>query len=323
MTAPKVSADGRMRLILVLIVLALVQAMAAAVAALATRVLFSSLGNGNPLPNLALFGLASSGVLTGLARLMFHRSGERLGQDYAMSVCMALFDHGSRMLPADVEARRAGYLSLRFVGDLTALKDWPARGLPYLVEGCVVLPVALATLFHIDRGFGWAGLLLGVISLGGMAIEFNTLMRAHQGLRARRALLAADMTERIAIAPDLAALGRRKVEARLILRRSEQLANAAVRRATLQEIQRGLPEALTGLAAAYFIWSGWTSGMGAGTIAAGLALLGLASRPLRSLMDVSDRASAFRTAHAKLSATLARPCARQRACPTGLWFVPP
>ena len=271
MTAPKVSADGRMRLILVLIVLALVQAMAAAVAALATRVLFSSLGNVNPLPNLALFGLASSGVLTGLARLMFHRTGERLGQDYAMSVRMALFDHGSRMLPADVEARRAG--------DLTALKDWPARGMPYLVEGCVVLPVALATLFHIDRGFGWAGLLLGVISLGGMAIEFNTLMRAHQGLRARRALLAADMTERIPIAPDLAALGRRKVEARLILRRSEQLANAAVRRATLQEIQRGLPEALTGLAAAYFIWSGWTSGMGAGTIAAGLAPFGVGLAP--------------------------------------------
>jgi ATP-binding cassette, subfamily B, bacterial len=202
--------------------------------------------------------------------------------------------------------------SLRFVGDLTALKDWPARGLPYLVEGCVVLPVVLATLFYIDQGFGWAGLLLSLISLGGLAIGFKALLRAHQNLRARRALLAADLSERMPIAPDLAALGRRIVEPRLIARRSSQLAHAAVKRATLQEVQRGLPEALTGIAAAFVIWWGWRSGLDNGTIAAGLALLGLASRPLRSLMDVSDRASAFRAAHSKLAAILARPTAPVR-----------
>jgi ATP-binding cassette, subfamily B, bacterial len=323
MTPPKIGADGRLRLILALILLAFVQALATAVAALSTRSLFASLSGNGALPTLALFALAGSGVIIGLARLGFHRTGESLGQNYARSVRMALFDHASRMLPADVEARRAGYLSLRFVGDLTALKDWPARGLPFLVEGVVVLPVVIAMLFHIDWGFGWAGLLPTLISLAALGAGFKTLLRAHQSLRARRALLVADLSERMPIAPDLAALGRRPLETRLIARRSDQLANAAVKRATLQEIQRGLPEALTGIAAAYLIWWGWRGGLDSGTIAAGLALLGLAARPLRSLMDVSDRAGAFRAAHAKLSAALARPTAPARcAAPVRLTSGP-
>jgi ATP-binding cassette, subfamily B, bacterial len=313
MIPPKIGADGRLRLILVLITLAFAQALATAVAALSTRWLFASLNGSGPLPTLALLALAGSGVTIGLARLGFHRTGESLGQNYARSVRMALFDHASRMLPADVEARRAGYLSLRFVGDLTALKDWPARGLPLLAEGVVVLPVVVATLIYIDWGFGLAGLLLTLISLGGLGAGFQALFRAHQSLRARRALLAADLSERMPIAPDLAALGRRPLEARLIARRSDQLANAAVKRATLQEIQRGLPEALTGIAAAFLIWWGWRGGLDSGTIAAGLALLGLAARPLRGLMDVSDRASGFRAAHTKLAATLARPTAPGRS----------
>ncbi|MCB1977291.1 MAG: ABC transporter ATP-binding protein, partial [Nitrosomonas sp.] len=78
---------------------------------------------------------------------LFRRFGEILGQSYARDVRIALFDHASRMWPRDLAARRAGYLSLRFVGDLTALKDWPGRGLPLLVEGVVMLPAAVVILF--------------------------------------------------------------------------------------------------------------------------------------------------------------------------------
>jgi ATP-binding cassette, subfamily B, bacterial len=309
MTPPKIATRLRGRQIAILIVVALSQALAAALAAFGTRWLFMAMDAGAILPTLALSALAGSALFIAVARVMFRRIGERLGQDYACDVRMTLFDHASRMSPADLASRRVGYLTMRFVGDLTALKDWPARGLPMLVEGAVMAPAMVAILFVLDPGFGLIGLLLAGLTLAALLGSATGLMRAHRIVRARRALLAADMAERLPIAPELAALGRRSLELRLIRRRAAQLMQAAQARITQGEAMRVLPDALSGLAAAALIWWGARLGLPTGSIAAGLAVLALAARPLRDLMGVIDRASAFRAAHAKLVSALARPLA--------------
>ncbi len=313
MTPPKIATGQRGRLIAVLIVIALSQATAAALAAFATRWLFMAMDQGAALPVLALSALAGSALFIAMVRVLFRRIGERLGQDYACDVRLALFDHASRMAPADLAARRVGYLTLRFVGDLTALKDWPARGVPMLVEGAVMAPAMVVILFVLDPTFGLIGLLLAVLSLAALLIGASGLMRAHRGVRARRALLAADMAERLPIAPELAALGRRSLELRLIRRRAAQLTQASQARVTRGEAMRALPDALSGIAAAALIWWGAATGLPTGSIAAGLAVLALTARPLRDLMGVTDRAGAFRAAHAKLVSALARPVAKAAA----------
>jgi len=166
-----------------------------------------------------------------------------------------------------------------------------------------------AILFLLDAAFGWVVLALAMVSMGGLLGGGGGLMRAHRRLRARRALLAADMTERLPIAPYLAALARRGREEELIARRSAQLAEAALARTTRGEVLRALPDALTGIAATAILLWGATRGLPTGTIAAGFAVLGLIARTLRSLMSVTDRASAYRAAHAKLVAALPRPAA--------------
>ena len=145
------------------------------------------------------------------------------------------------------------YLTLRFVGDLTVLKDWPARGLPVLVEGAVMAPALAVILFVLDPTFGLIGLVLTVLSLAALLIGASGLMRTHRSVRSRRALLAADMAERLPIAPDLAALGRRNLELRLIKRRTTQLTEASQARVTRGEAMRALPDALSGIAAAAVI----------------------------------------------------------------------
>jgi ABC-type multidrug transport system fused ATPase/permease subunit len=309
MTPPKIATRPRGRLIAILITIALSQAMAAALAAFATRWLFVAMDEDAALPLLALAALVGSALFIASGRILFRRLGERLGQDYACDVRLALFDHASRMSPADLAARRAGYLTLRFVGDLTALKEWPARGLPMLVEGAVMAPAMVAILFVLDPGFGLIGLVLAVLSFVALLVGAPGLMRAHRAVRSRRALLAADMAERLPIAPELAALGRRTLELRLIKRRASQLTHAAQMRITRGEAMRALPDALSGVAAAALIWWGARIGLPTGSIAAGLAVLALTARPLRDLMGVADRAGAFRAAHAKLASALARPLA--------------
>ncbi len=309
MTAPQIATRLRGRLIAILIIIALLQALAAALAAFATRWLFMAMDQGTTLPMSALAALVGSALFIALARVMFRRFGERLGQDYACDVRLALFDHASRISPSHLAARRVGYLTLRFVSDLTALKDWPARGLPMLVEGAVMAPAMVAILFVLDPVFGLIGMVPAVLSLTALLVGASGLMRAHRTVRARRALLAADMSERMPIAPELAALGRRSLELRLIKRRAVQLARASQTRVTRGEALRVLPDALSGIAAAAVIWWGATIGLPTGNIAAGLAVLALAARPLRDLMGVTDRAGAFRAAHAKLASALARPLA--------------
>lgn len=324
MIPPRIVAQGRGYLIAILIALALIQALSTAAAAFSTRWLFMALHGtwqdsvtansyiAEPLPLTALLVLGGSGLVIAVVRVFFRRYGETLGQSYARDVRIALFDHASRMWPRDLAARRAGYVSLRFVGDLTALKDWPGRGLPLLVEGGVMLPAAVIILFVIDPGFGVVGFCLACLALLALAVMARGLLQAHQRLRARRGLLAADLTERLSIAPELAALGRRNTETNLIAKRSAGLMQAAVARITRSETLHAIPDALTGMAAALLIWWGATAGLTTANIAAGLAVLGLTARPLRELMGVTDRASAFRAAHDKLRTALARPLAPAR-----------
>lgn len=324
MTPPRIMAQGRRYLIAVLIGLALIQALSTAAAVFSTRWLFMAIHDTwqagvtsdsyatESLPLIALLLLGGSGLVIAVVRVLFRRYGETLGQNYVRDVRIALFDHASQMWPRDLAARRAGYVSLRFVGDLTALKDWLARGLPLLVEGVVMLPAAVIILLVIDPGFGVIGLCLACLALLSLATMARGLLQAHQRLRAQRGLLAADLAERLPIAPELAALGRRHTETNLIARRSAELTQAAVTRITRSEALHAFPDALTGVAAALLIWWGAASGLTIGSIAAGLAVLGLTARPLRDLMGVTDRASAFRAAHDKLRTALARPVAPAR-----------
>jgi len=318
---PPLTGGGRRRMLVRVFAATCAEAAAAATGAFATRALFGALHGTTALPAWALVALAASGVGIAAARVAARVAGERLGQSYALAIRRALFDHGTRVSASAVAARRQGYVALRFVGDMTAFRNWAGLGLPRLMAAGVLIPAALAVLALLHAPFLLVvapihAAALAAIGLGGLGLPAR-----QRRLRARRAALAADMAERMPVAPELGALGRRRAEGRRMARRAERMIAAAISRQRWSEALRAVPDIAAGLAAVAIIVIGGRTDAGAATVAAGLAALGLSLSPMRDLAGVWAQVSAFRVAHAKVAALLARPARRDagagRALPVG------
>lgn len=286
----------------------LIQAGAAGAAAFATRSLFEAMHGGTALslPALPLAVLVGAGLVIAATRIASRVMGERLGQDYAREIRAALFDHAARMPAREVADRRAGYMSLRFVGDMTAFRNWVGLGLPRLVTGAVLIPAMLGVLWLLDPVFAWVAAPVIVLTLGAIAAGGLRLVPLQRRLRLRRARIAAEMAERMPLAPWLDRLGRRDTELAQLHKRTDAMIRAALRHRRVAEALRALPDIAAGIAAALVIFFGHRYGLTPGTIAAALAVLGLLLAPLRDLGGVWNHRAAFLAARLKASAALSR-----------------
>lgn len=306
MALPPLLDRGRGRGLALVAALTLVQGVAAGAAAFATRALFQAMQSGGALPPIGLVVLGGAGALIAATRIAARYLGEGIGQDYARQIRAALFEHAAHMPASAVAERRAGYMSLRFVGDMTAFRNWLGLGLPRLVAGAVLIPTMLVVLWLLDPVFALAvvpvfGITLLAITLGGMR-----LIPLQRRLRVRRARIAADMAERMPLAPQLDRLGRRGKELAQLDKRSMAMIRAALRHRLSAETLNALPDLAAGLAAALVILTGHRAGLGTGDIAAALAVLGLLLSPLRDLGGVWNHRAAFRAAAIKAQAALSR-----------------
>lgn len=287
--------------------LTLLQAGAAGAAAFATRGLFRAMHEGGALPAAALAVLAGAGCAIAACRVAARVLGERLGQDYARDIRTALFEHAARMPARAAASRRAGYMSLRFVGDMTAFRNWLALGLPRLIAAGVLVPALLSVLWLLHPVFALAVLPLLALALALLGWGGLRLVPLQRRLRARRARIAAEMAERMPIAPLLDRLGRRGRERSLLDRRTDAMVRAALRHRLAVEGLKALPDLIAGGAAALMIIAGYRFGLGAGDIAAALAALGLLLAPLRDLGGVWNHRAAHEVAVHRAEAALSRP----------------
>ncbi|HKK54818.1 ABC transporter ATP-binding protein [Marinobacter sp.] len=305
--------NGRRQLLFWVFVLVCGEGLAAGAGAVATRGLFNALHSEAMLATDLMVLLALSGLVIAACRVASRTRGEKMGQAYALEIRQALFNQGTFMSVSDVSARRTGYMSLRFVGDLTAFKNWLGLGLPRLLAAMVLIPLTLFVLGWMHTPFlvvvaplYFTALL--TIGLGGMKLP-----RLQRRVRSRRAAIAADMAERMPIAPALGQLGRRSNESSRITRRSRRLITAALDRITQAEWLKSVPDMISGMAALGVIWIGSRDGIDTGTIAGGLAALGIALKPMRDLATVWDYWSSFQAAHRKCVAALERTRRRSSA----------
>ena len=306
MAMPALLENGRWRGLALVSLVTLAQGAAAGVAAFATRGLFEAMHAATPLPTGLIAALAASGLVIAGARVASRLMGERVGQDYALSIRLALLEHAAGMPASAVAARRSGYMSLRFVGDMTAFRNWLGKGLPRLIAGAVMIPAACAVLWALEPRFAFVVAPLLLLTLGLMAVAGPRLEPLHRRLRARRARIAAEMAERMPMAPELDRMGRRPTELRSLRKRTERMIRAALQRMFWAESLKALPDAVAGLAACAVIVTGAQTGTGTGTIAGALAAIGLVLTPLRDLASVWNFRAAHLAAHRKCVATLAR-----------------
>lgn len=306
-SVPKVAGDGRLRRILGVAGLAVGQAVAAGVAAFATRDIFGALHAGGALSATALAGLALSGLAIGGLRIAERTVGERLGCDYAAAVRERLFMHAAGLPPSELARRTTGGLSLRFVGDLTALRGWVSKGLVRLISAAVTIPAALLVLALLDPRLAIAGGIPVALGLVAIVLLGSSLGTAHRELRKIRAKLASEMTERLPHGAALGLFGRLGIERAKLGRRSAAVAEASVERARLAASARAAPDAAAGLGAAAILWTAWSQGIPPATAAGALAALGLLVQPLHFLAEVRDRRQAWWIAHINLERALSAP----------------
>ncbi|MGX0879558.1 ABC-type multidrug transport system fused ATPase/permease subunit [Roseovarius sp. MBR-154] len=230
MPVPRLLENGRWRGLVTVSLVTLVQGAAAGVAAFATRRLFDAMHAGTTLPPGLLAALIASGLVIAGTRMLSRLMGERLGQGYALAIRLALLKHASGMPASAVAKRRSGYMSPRFVGDMTAFRDWLGKGLPRLIAAAVMIPAACAVLWLLEPRFALGIAPLFAVTLAVLAVAEPRLEPLHRRLRARRALIAAEMAERMPLAPELDRMGRRPAEMRQLRKRSERMIRAALHR---------------------------------------------------------------------------------------------
>nr|WP_246465712.1 ABC transporter transmembrane domain-containing protein [Novosphingobium jiangmenense] len=227
-------------------------------------------------------GLATSLAVAALActfalEVLRRRLCEAIGWREVAGVRARLFRRVLRADRSAVASQRHGAMLQVFVGDLSARRQWWSDGLPRAATAPVLLLALLA--WAGGQSPGMAGAIGAMLALGvtAGAILLRPMSRAVREVRRARGRLSAFASERIARAGSGAQPLGERAEMRRLRRRTDALNRAALRRAWLTGMLRGLPHLVTSLILLIVLLGGGHPG---GTIVvvgtAGLALSDLA-----------------------------------------------
>ncbi|MFD1160489.1 ABC transporter transmembrane domain-containing protein [Roseovarius aestuarii] len=296
---PKFLTGDRISDAVALPLLSIGQAIFLGVGVFATREAFTALHVGEALASWTLFKLIVSGVGMSGLEVLRRACAERLGQSYAGSLRIVLYRHLAGMRKRELDARRLGSLSLRFVGDLTAARNWYGWGLPRVIAAAIVLPGAAIVLWLLEPRIALVSYIVmgaSILLMGGAAIGFELL---HRRLRSRRASIAIAMMERIAIAPLLDLMGRTQQELAALEEKGKRLRSDATARAWRAGALSAIPQIGLAVTGAVALWHAARLETTPGTVAALLSMLGVLALPLRDVSVSWDHFNGWRIARSK------------------------
>lgn len=266
-----------------------------------------------PAADLGLYaaGFAAAALVLAALRMLERVDAERLGQEYTHEVRMGLFQHLGDLSPRLLQRRSRGGVLLRFVGDLTALKQWVSQGLARLMVAGVTTFGTVAALAFINVelallvGAALTAGTVAVLALGGW------LQKEVRDVRRRRARLAGNVNEKIAMLGVIQVHGQLQRERCRVERQSGRLMKAMINRAKAIGALRGVIELTTGMASAGAVLLGAVL-VGAGratpgTVVAAMSVVGLLVPALRDLGRVQEFWQGVLVAWEKIDDFLALP----------------
>ncbi|MEP2101670.1 MAG: ABC transporter ATP-binding protein [Parasphingorhabdus sp.] len=193
---------------------------------------------------------------------------ERLGQDYVFETRMRIFSHINGMSARGIEELRKGIVMLRFVNDLTALRQWVSMGIASGIVAMTILVGALIFLTVINP-------MIGLVSFAAMSVGIIAILllgkrvdRTIREARRRRGNIAGNIAEKLGNMVMIQAFGQRRTERKKLRRQSKSLQNAMINRASAT----GLVRALGYLVASMTLVA--AMGMGAYAVYNGVATMG-------------------------------------------------
>lgn len=297
MQIPRAISGDRQWLLARLIINGFAQAAATVANALLVEIAFNQLitAQNSAFNSLALqisLGLATAALVIGLLRMAERADAERLGQSHAYTIRMLLYNRLASLAPRALQSRSQGGVMLRFVGDLTALRQWVSLGLARLSVAITTTVAALIALAFVSRSLALA---VGItISIGGLiAFGFGKPMQAAaKEARRRRSRLAANINEKVASIAVVQIFGQSRREKKRIDRQSRRLQDAMVDRAIVTGQLRAVTESTAMLASGAALIVGAmevAAGRASpGTVVAAMTIVGLLVPPLRDLGRVQE-----------------------------------
>jgi len=245
-------------------------------------------------PGLAWFGLGFLvlALIHAGMRMLERIDAERLGQGYAHQVRMVLYAHLSSLPPRKLQMRSRGSVMLRFVGDLTALRQWVSLGLARLIVAGIAITGALLALTLIS----WPlAVTVGAVVVPGTVLSLvlgKPLLQASREARRRRAFLAGNLNEQVASMAVVQVSGQTRREQDRIERQSGRLKTALIVRAWVIGGLRAITTATTTIATAATLIIGAvlaTDGQTTpGTVVAAMSIVGFLMPSLRDLGRVYE-----------------------------------
>lgn len=267
----------------------------------------------------ALVLLAAAGAgLTALERVL----AEKMGQSYVQAVRMKLFGQVSRTPLREAARRSTGSASVRFTGDLSAIRMWVSMGLARLAVAVPLVTVCMIALVVVSPAIALGVGVVLLLGAGVTVLQARALRTATRAARRRRAQLSAHVTEHVAHTAVMQAFGQESRERAAVRRRGKKLRDAMVRRAGAIGAVRATAEATLALATGGVVVLAVAGGQGAGPAAAAVAIVGYLVAPVRDLSRVSEYRTASTVATEKITQVLARrrrpePAADASALPDG------
>ena len=310
MTLPRLLAEGRGLILVRLIGSGCAQALIAVATLFLTSAVFDRLMSGGDITTL----IWAAAVWLGLAAAAFglvtleRVDAEALAQSYARAVRLKLFDHVTRLAPRQLQRHSHGSVVLRFVGDLTALRQWLSHGLARLAVTGVVVVGTLAALAIINfaMAFAVAAALLCGTALS--AAAGRPLAGAIVEARRRSSRLAANVSERIASMTVVQVHHQTRRERKRLERQNRKLEQASVARARWIGLLRAVGDATGRIATGAVLLTGTlqvqSGATTPGTVLAAATVVGFLSPSIRDLARVFEAWSRARVARGKLQAFL-------------------
>ncbi len=200
--------------------------------------------------NAAIFGGGFLAVIAAAAWLRWrsHLDAEHLGQGYVHAVRLRLFRHLTRIGADGARQMSRGAVVLRFVGDLTALRQWISFGLARLTVSGLAAVLAVGTLSFIEPVVALA-VAVAVVVAAALALGIGPRLRVTtRETRRRRGRLASMLNDRVSHIGVVEAFGQENKEHKRFERLSTRLRHSLIDRARVIGLLRSLSEASGSLA---------------------------------------------------------------------------
>ena len=326
MTLPPLLGERRAGLLARLILNGALQAGATVGSALLIKLTFDRFigqSQAGPATSLTWFGLGFVvlALISAALRMLERVDAEQLGQDYIHRLRLVLYSHLSSLPPRQLQQRSRGSIMLRFIGDLTALRQWISLGLARLLVAGVAITGALLALAFISWPLALA---VGTVLVPGTVLSLvlgKPLLQAVREARRRRAFLAGNLNEKVASMAVVQVSGQTRREQKRIERQSGRLKTAMILRAWVIGGLRAVTTATTALATAatlmvgaVLVADGQTT---PGTVVAAMSIVAFLMPSLRDLGRVYEYWQGARVSLEKLHEFLDKPAqvAKSRRMP--------